>query len=104
MWSRWNISSPYQRNSEDPLEAAKEGRYECIESMIESEVNVNVQSKYKKTSLMFAAQKGFLQCVKLLLEAGAHVNDCDSDGKTSLMFAAQNGFPKCMECLIKSGE
>jgi len=80
---------------------------EKVREMIDSGINVNVESEVnKETALAMAVEYGHLELVKLLLESGAEVNQVSTKKKypiTALGQAARMGYFEIAELLIEKG-
>ena len=72
------------------LAAAKEGNVFGLREAIQSNVNVNLQSKdYGMTALHYVANGGYQPCALELIENGnANMDIKDNDGQTALMLAS----------------
>ncbi len=55
-------------------EAARWGRIQIVEEMLESRVKVDAQDEFGRTALLLAASGGQLEIIELLIEHGADVN------------------------------
>lgn len=71
--------------------AAKSGRLEIVQMMLEYGADVNLPSRKSDvwTALMSAAEGGNLEIVKLLVEIGANVNEIRDGGNCALMVAGR---------------
>ncbi|HAZ45728.1 MAG TPA: hypothetical protein DDW76_36550 [Cyanobacteria bacterium UBA11369] len=71
--------------------AAKSGRLEIVQMMLEYGADVNLPSRKPDvwTALMAAASGGNLEIVKLLVEIGANVNEIRDGGSCALMVAGR---------------
>ena len=83
--------------------AARFGRVEMVESLIEARGYVNEESYDDgKTALIHAANAGHLTVAQLLIEFKADVNVEDYDGDTALMHAARAGHLEVVRLLIEN--
>lgn len=89
------------------IEACRNGDYEKVKEILQSEV-VDVNYKDDKTSpLIVASMKGHDKIVELLLHfgntkvGGVDVNIKDADGETALINACEFGREKVVELLLK---
>ena len=94
------------------IEACRNGDYEKVKEILQSEV-VDVNYKDDKTSpLIVASMKGHDKIVELLLHfgntkvgdainSGVDVNIKDADGETALINACEFGREKVVELLLK---
>lgn len=75
---------------------------DIIELLIKSGADVNANSTFDKTALMFAAKNGNKDVADLLIKVGADVNAKDYFDYTALMFAAIEGHKDIVGLLINS--
>ncbi len=78
--------------------AARHGHLEIIRYLVGLGINVNVDSRYDKTSLGEAALQGHIEAVKLLIKSGADVNIMQP-----LTHAGSNGHLDVIKILIQAG-
>jgi ankyrin repeat protein len=83
-----------------PLMAARAGRTDLINTLVEVGADINKPAVLGWTPLMFAAAEGHPETVSALLEAGADVNATNGPGRTALMFAASYGFVAIVKDLL----
>jgi ankyrin repeat protein len=69
------------------LYAARDGCYECVESLLGAGIDVNVPTPEGVTALMLAIDNDHNEVAKLLLERGANPNVWDWWGRTALYIA-----------------
>jgi ankyrin repeat protein len=73
---------------------------ESIESLLETEVNVNDVDTNANTPLHLAATNGYLKIVECLIRKGANLKAKNQDGNTALHLAAKNGYLDIVELLV----
>jgi hypothetical protein len=73
------------------MQAAWEGRFEVVKSLLKAGVDVNAKPKSGRTAFMYAAGRGHLDVAKLLLDAGADINAKDQHDWTALLWAVSEG-------------
>ena len=78
----------------------KEGRREAIEKLLNKDLDINFQTDYGRTALMFACYKEHIQIVQLLCSKNPDMDVQDSDGWTALMFACCNGNHQVVRILL----
>ncbi len=76
---------------------------DCLQLILTTGIDTNVQDTKGNTALMFASENSSLTFVKMLLEAGADVNKKNNEGKTALMFASQKDNIEVVQTLLDSG-
>lgn len=90
-----------------PLTTAIEaGKYECVEQLIQSGVDVCASDTLGTSPLGLAAFKGDTDILRLLLDdprTRSVLDKPDGNGRTPLMMAAIGGSQPCVELLIQSG-
>lgn len=67
--------------------AAKSGKAECVERLIEHRANLEDVDNAGHTALMNAALDGQLDCLKALIKAGSNIQQVDGDRRTALSLA-----------------
>ena len=84
--------------------AARSGRNNMIEWLLEKGADINAISKDRGYSaVMDAVWKSSLDIVKLLVEKGANLNFIANDGQTALIVATGASNPRICEVLVKNG-
>jgi len=81
------------------------GHSHSLETLLESEADVNLIDKQNRTALHWACAKSHATCAHQILEK---INDDliswpDEEGKTALHIAAKNGLPSVVGSLIDRG-
>ncbi|GLH09595.1 Palmitoyltransferase Hip14 [Gryllus bimaculatus] len=86
------------------LWAAHEGRYEALQSLLESGVDVNKDTDEDGASaLYYAAQSGHTACVAELLRRGADANLKCKKGESPLHRSSAYGHVECVRVLLAAG-
>lgn len=101
-----NAGGDYEELNEQLIDAARDGDYEAVESLLNAGVDVDAKDNDGWTALMWAAGLGRERIVRLLLNAGADVNAKNKYGSTALMSAAEFGEfgnEDCIERLLNAG-
>ena len=75
----------------------------CVQFLLHSGADVNVQNVYGRTVLMNASRLGCPADVKEFIAAGADVNTHNHDGHAALIIAAAQGSFECVEALLEAG-
>ena len=83
--------------------AARNGRTETAEQLIEGGADVNARTVNKQTPLHMAAYGGHADIVSLLIANGAEVNTTDEENTTPLHASAVNGYKDVVKILIANG-
>lgn len=83
--------------------ASKFGYYDIVESLIDSEADINREDKRGLTALMEASSNAQAAVVKLLIDLGANLNIRDRNGYTALDYARQSRDMETLKILINSG-
>jgi ankyrin repeat protein len=81
------------------MAAARYGRVDVVNRLLEQKANVNARGKQGVTALMLAAENGQVEIVKLLLKKNADPNLEDQTGWTALMKAVYQGSTGSVEAL-----
>nr|KAG5686376.1 hypothetical protein BaRGS_018684 [Batillaria attramentaria] len=90
--------------SSDLLEAAKNGYYNQVLSLLSAGVDdVDARDKDRATPLYWSASRGHLQICQALVDAGCDVNAKVKWGSTALHAAADRGHADCLALLIQNG-
>jgi ankyrin repeat protein len=71
------------------IAAAKFGRTDMLNYLLEKGVDITVKDNNGKNALMYAAPSGNLEITYLLLQKGCSVNDTSNNGYTPLMYAVK---------------
>jgi len=84
--------------------AAKDGKLEIVNQLIEAKVDVNLRKDNNGTTPLWVAIQGnHLDVVVALLDAGAKVDIAnDLTGTTPLIIAAQNNYITILDCLLEA--
>ncbi|MTI11778.1 ankyrin repeat domain-containing protein, partial [Sansalvadorimonas verongulae] len=83
--------------------AAKVGRVEVVQSLIDADADIN-QTWKGATPLFVAAQNGHDKVVETIVKAqGVSVNQAKSTGSTPLFIACQQGYPDIVDMLLEAG-
>jgi ankyrin repeat protein len=72
------------------VEAAMEGKFETVESMVTNHADINAHGVWGRTALHFAADNGDAKMVGFLLKHKADVNARDQNGLTPIIQAIRN--------------
>jgi ankyrin repeat protein len=80
--------------------AAKTGRIDVVNKLLEQKLNLDLQNKQGETALMLAAANNHADIVKLLLKKNADPNLQDQRGWSALMKAVYQGNTACVEALV----
>ena len=80
-----------------------ERNVECVKSLMEEKVNINVQDENGMTPLMIASQNGDLELIEKLVTFGADVNIKSLFGDTALIYATRNQQKECVQRLLQCG-
>ncbi|CAH0028151.1 unnamed protein product [Clonostachys rhizophaga] len=83
--------------------AAKDGRAEYIELLLEKGFDIDVKDDYGDTALSEASRMGHEGIVRLLLEKKADVNSTSEDGSTPLISASMRGQDSLVKLFIENG-
>jgi hypothetical protein len=92
-----------QRNEMKLFESAWDGDVECVRSVLEMGVPVNVARPDGRTPLIVASQKGHVQVAAELLQHGARVDMQNKDGGSPLIAASLNGHVQVVAELLQHG-
>ena len=80
--------------------AAKTGRIDVVNKLLQQKLNLDLQNKQGETALMLAAANNQADIVKLLLKKNADPNLQDQSGWSALMKAVYQGNTACVEALV----
>lgn len=83
--------------------AARDGRTDLLQMLIQNGADVNVTNSMGETALKFAVANNNISAVKLLLAAKASIDPRDFNGETPLHAAAARGNVEMVSLLLKSG-
>jgi ankyrin repeat protein len=85
--------------------ACQDGRYACLEVLLENGVSANLRMADKggDTPLIQATQNGHAKCMALLLNRNADPNEANRYGVTAAHRACQDNYLKCLQLLSKRG-
>jgi ankyrin repeat protein len=72
------------------LNSSKKGNVRIIKQYIQEGSDVNIQTNYGWTALMFASMNNHKKIVRILLDANADVNIRNKDGKTVIIQTGNN--------------
>ena len=81
--------------------AAKTGRLEIMEILIERGADIEYETRDGKTALMHAAIAGKWDAVRFLVERGARVDHADMQGRTAIEWARDSNFLGVMRTLAE---
>ena len=100
-----NVNAVDNELGNTPLHWAVEcdGNLDCVQFLLHSGADVNVQNMYGRTVLMNASRLGCAAVLKEFIAAGADVNTHNHDGHTALIIAAAQGSFECVEALLEAG-
>ncbi|MBF0133560.1 MAG: ankyrin repeat domain-containing protein [Magnetococcales bacterium] len=84
-------STPDQNGNTTLMVAAKDGKGDAVQALIDGGADVNAQNKDGMTALMFASQRGHADVVAVLVAANAKVNMMNNDGATARLLAKEGG-------------
>ncbi|CAM9652151.1 unnamed protein product, partial [Scytosiphon promiscuus] len=102
--ARSDVLSQLERFKESFLwAAAKGGRVEECESLVQMGTDVNWVSPEGDTPLLAACRNGHVATALFLLSHGASVNQAANDGRTALHLACRHGKEAVAEALILGG-
>ncbi len=73
-----------------------------IKSLIEHQVNINLQNVNGTTALHCAINQENYEIVKLLVKSGANVNKCDNDKVTPIDLAVLKGNKQIVQYHVKT--
>ena len=76
------------------------GYLECVQILLDSGVDVNLEGRDKKTPAMVAVLNDQPECLRKLIEKGANLTIKDSNKQTVLHFAVKLEKVECLEILI----
>lgn len=85
------------------VQAARQGRRDCVELLFRRKVNINACNGLKCTALTGAASMGQTEIVKLLLAMGVDLNHRDQGGRSALGSALFAGHQDTALFLIENG-
>ncbi len=85
------------------IEEAAQGHTTQVQNLLNSGMDINMQTESGQTALMFAANLGHFDMVKLLLELRADVHIKDKNGHTALMLAALSNEVEIVQLLKSAG-
>ena len=89
------------------IDQALKGNLKAVRELIDTEANVDVQDKQRRTALMLASKNGHLDIVKTLVNAGAALNLQGNEGgyggNTALMYACRHGHLEVVKILVNAG-
>ena len=80
-----------------------DGNLDCVQFLLHSGADVNIQDAYGRTVLMNASRLDSDTIVKEFIDAGADVNTHNHDGHTALIIAAAQGSFDCVKTLLEAG-
>ena len=102
----WNHPAAGQGGSslnDQLIQAAEKGDTAAVQQLLDKGANIEAQSDYGRTALMYAATNGYPEVVKLLLEKGAKTETKDGDDKTALNLATEMGNTEVVKLLQERG-
>ena len=80
--------------------AAKTGRTDVVNKLLEQKLNLDLQNKQGENALMLAAANNQADIVKLLLKKNVDSNLQDQSGWSALMKSVYQGNTACVEALV----
>ena len=83
--------------------AARQGRTDIVELLLDAGANKDVKNEYGSTPLNIAADRGFTDIVMMLLDAGADKEVKDTFGFVPLHWAAAKGHTDIVMMLLDAG-
>ncbi|KAF4552919.1 Ankyrin repeat-containing protein 40 [Elsinoe fawcettii] len=83
--------------------AAKNGRVDVVQTLLQLKLEVDVQDAQGSTALHVAAAKGYEEIVRTLLASSADIEVEDHEGFTALQLAAMNGHANVVQLLVNGG-
>ena len=84
--------------------AARKGRLQLLQSLLDTGANPNTEDDYGYTALMFLAAQGSEEGVQMMLSSPrCIVNKRSGSMQTALHFATEKGHSKCVEMLLEAG-
>jgi ankyrin repeat protein len=92
-----------QQKEQSFRDAALNGQFETVESMVSENINVNGADPDGRTALMLASFNGHAGIVALLINNGAVLDLVDVFGRTALHYASTGPFLPTVEFLLKKG-
>eukprot|EP00118_Oscarella_pearsei_P018084 m.183311 g.183311 ORF g.183311 m.183311 type:complete len:267 (+) comp39304_c0_seq71:811-1611(+) len=82
---------------------AREGHYNRVKILVESEININDPDEDGNTSLHFACKNGHEEVMNELISNGSNVEAVNKDGETSFLIAAKYGHLNLISTLNARG-
>lgn len=89
------LSGLVQDNRDAFLEAAREGRLDAVERLLDEQVHINCVDDEQLTPLQLAAEAGHVEMIRLLIEHGANVEAGDKVDAAALVHAAMTRQRNC---------
>jgi len=89
--------------NEKAIQAAKDGKFDQVQSLIEQGAGVNSKDEDDATLLAWACDAGNNKVVSFLIERGADVNAKDTNGTSPIHWAAKNGNVEVLRLLVEKG-
>eukprot|EP01065_Artemidia_motanka_P043519 TRINITY_DN6045_c0_g1_i1.p1 TRINITY_DN6045_c0_g1~~TRINITY_DN6045_c0_g1_i1.p1 ORF type:complete len:436 (+),score=83.58 TRINITY_DN6045_c0_g1_i1:56-1309(+) len=83
------------------MAGAMYGRTKCVEELLYSDADTEVQCEKRYTALMLAAIYGHADCASRLLHGGAEVSTRSVHGRTALALACLNGRTECSRIILE---
>jgi len=90
-------------NPTELARAAGAGKLDDMVAILDGGVDVNGETEFGGSALVFAASKGKLSAVKFLLERGADPTASTKGGRSALHAAAEKNMGKTVEALVEAG-
>jgi ankyrin repeat protein len=100
----FDYTQPEVFSGQTPLTwAAKEGRAEYIDLLLQKGVDIDIKNDYGNTALLEATRENQEGIVRLLLGKKADANTTSKDGSTPLIWASGRGRNTLVKLLIDNG-
>ena len=85
------------------LNAAENGEYNRIDSIVNNGAYLDVRNNYGVTPLIWSANNGHIKTLKAIINRNPDIEATANNGKTSLLWASTWGHVDIMEYLIEKG-
>lgn len=90
-------------DSNDLIEACKNGYYEKVVNLLQRNFTVHVRDSKQATPLYYSSCQGYYNICHILIQYGSDVNARVEWGSTALHAAADRGHIDCVKLLVGSG-